>query len=111
MNWRKGNNIAFVFCFILLCHHLTAKDKIEKGFERLAVLDYFNARQYFLDSRSKNPVPACLGLSIIACRNDNPFFNIDSARIFILISDSVFSNLPDKKKAAMKEDYHIGLEN
>ena len=62
-------------------------DPITKGLERLGVHDYFTAREHFLRSIRKHPVPAWYGLSKISQRNNNPFYSLDSARIFILRSD------------------------
>src|SRR5438105_4777309 len=97
-------------CLVLLFFSASAKDKIQKGFERLAVYDYFKAREYFFECIKKQPVPAYYGLSIICCRNDNPFFNLDSARIYILISDSLFNYLGEKKVAELKKKYNIGSQ-
>ena len=71
---------------------------LDKAFERLKVFDYFNARELFLKSMKKEAAAAGYGLARIHSSNDNPFYNLDSARNFILLSDSAFILLKEKNK-------------
>jgi len=73
-------------------------DKLQKGFERLQIHDYFRAKEYFEKSLKKKPAGAAFGLSVIYSRNSNPFYNLDSARKYVLISDSAYQQLMLKKK-------------
>ncbi|MBP6532330.1 MAG: WG repeat-containing protein [Bacteroidia bacterium] len=71
-------------------------DKLKDGFERLKLFDYFKAKEYFEKSLEKKPTGAAFGLSKIFSTENNPFFNLDSARKYILISDLSFK--ADKPK-------------
>ena len=71
-------------------------DKLKDGFERLNLFDYFKAKEYFEKSLEKKPTGAAFGLSKIFSTENNPFFNLDSARKYILISDLSFK--ADKPK-------------
>ncbi len=88
-----------------------AKDRIQKGFERLAVKDYFEAREYFMKETKSDPAPSYYGLSIICTRNDNPFFNIDSARKYILLADTAYNRLSEKGKLEVFEKYNLMSAN
>ena len=96
------------FYFILLFTPLSAKDKITLGFERMAVHDYFQARQSFFSAIKKQPVPAYYGLSIISSSNNNPFYNLDTSRIYILTADTFFRHLTIQEEAKLKDKYNIG---
>lgn len=80
------------------CIDLSAGN-LEKAFERLEIYDYFNARELFLKSMKKEPAAASFGLSKIHISADNPFYNLDSASIYILKTDSTFIQLSDKQKS------------
>ena len=71
-------------------------DKLEKGFERLKIYDYFQAKKDFEETLQKKTAGGAYGLSIIYSLNNNPFFNLDSARFYILMSDSAFHKLNEK---------------
>ncbi|MCX6275642.1 MAG: WG repeat-containing protein [Bacteroidetes bacterium] len=98
--------ISFI-AFIFLFSAVSAKDKITYGFERLDIHDYFSARENFIFSLKKQPVPAYYGLSIICARNNNPFYNLDSARIFILKADSMFRYLTTEEEATLNKKYRL----
>lgn len=57
-----------------------AKAGLKNGFKALSVYNYFLAKKEFYkaNKRSANPF-ACYGLALIYSRNDNPFYNLDSA--------------------------------
>lgn len=73
-------------------------NKLNKAFKALNQFNYFEAKRFFEKSMKKQPVAAMYGLSNIYYRNDNPFFNIDSAYKYILEVDDNFDFLPDKTK-------------
>ena len=85
------------FIFLLICFKSQA-DKIEKGFEKLKGFDYFAAKEYFEKTFEDEPAAAAYGLSKIYSVEKNPFYNPDSARKYILFSDSVFKKLKEKTK-------------
>src|SRR5438128_1244303 len=88
-------NRLVIFLLILISSAAQA-DKLKKGFQRLWVYDYFNAKKYFEDALKRKPAGAAYGLSIIFSTNNNPFYNLDSAREYILLSDTSFSLLKEK---------------
>jgi len=76
-------------------------DKLKKGFERLTLFDYYQAKQCFIDELNSNPAPAAYGLSLIYATENNPFYSMDSARKFILFSDSMYQTLRPKEKSKL----------
>ncbi|TAH41124.1 MAG: hypothetical protein EYC69_09115 [Bacteroidetes bacterium] len=101
---------VIVFLFILFQSLQIFAGNLDKAFERLRVYDYFNARELFLKSMKKDAAAAGFGLARIHSSNDNPFYNLDSARQFILISDSVFILLKEKTKQEYLE-YGVRAES
>ncbi|MCX6291090.1 MAG: WG repeat-containing protein [Bacteroidetes bacterium] len=91
----KAAGLSFLAFFIF---YNCFADKLEKGFERLHVYDYFNAREYFSQSLEKKTAGAAYGLSVIFSLNNNPFYNLDSARHYIVLCDQSFRNIPKKEK-------------
>jgi hypothetical protein len=78
-------------------------DKLEKGFERLKVHDYFNAKEYFEKSLDDETAGAAYGLALIFAKNNNAFFSFDSAHKYILLADSAINFT----KARKLDDYAI----
>lgn len=94
-----------LFCTVFLVWSISffsLAGKIEKGFERLEVYDYFNAKKYFEQSLKRKPSPAAYGLAIIYLRQDNPFHNIDSAYRYINWSFQTFPEVKAKHLAKWK---------
>lgn len=85
---------------ILLCLNAfqLSAGKIEKGFQALDIYNYFDAKRLFEKALKKDNVAAAYGLSIIYHRNDNPFFNLDSAHRYIVQATSGYRFLSEKKK-------------
>lgn len=53
---------------------------IKKGFKALSIYNYFLAKKEFYKANKPHPNAfACYGLAVIFSRNDNPFYNLDSA--------------------------------
>ncbi len=71
---------------------IASASKIEKAYDALEIFDYFKAKQLFYKSIKKNTASASYGLATIYYRNDNPFYNIDSAAKYIMLSSK---NLKD----------------
>jgi hypothetical protein len=94
MHGKKNFILLFVFSISLFAH----ADKLEKGFERLQVYDYFLAKKYFEQSLENKAAGASYGLSLIFSTNNNPFYNLDSARIYLLLSDSSYKKDSEKQK-------------
>lgn len=91
-----------LFILLLICFKSHA-DKLEKGFEKLKVFDYFAAKEYFEKTLEDEPAAAAYGLSKIYSIEKNPFYNTDLARQYILFSDSVFKKLKEKTKKNYKQ--------
>lgn len=93
----KSLNLHILFVFSLLST-IALAGRIEKGHLALRQLDYFKAKNYFQKAMIPTPAPAAHGLAIIYSRNDNPFFNIDSAFRYIQIALDGFDHLKLKKQ-------------
>jgi hypothetical protein len=68
---------------ILIFSSTVVAGKVNRGFQALEVYNYFKAKKLFEKSMDRNPLIAGFGLSIIYSRNDNPFYNLDSAKKYI----------------------------
>lgn len=77
--------------------------RLRRGFEALEVYNYFKAKELFYRALKNDSVPAAYGLSVIYGRNDNPFFQIDSAFKFIKIAKRNYPSLSEDDK----EDYSV----
>ncbi len=99
MNISKS---VILFFLLVICQGAYA-DKLEKGFERLKAFDYFAAKEYFEKTLDDEPAAAAFGLSSIFSFNKNPFYNVDSARKYILISDSTMKLVKEKTKKKYAE--------
>ncbi|MBK7112181.1 MAG: WG repeat-containing protein [Flavobacteriales bacterium] len=89
---------AALLAACLLPSILAHAGKLEKAFKALEVHDYFKARSLFQKEVKKHPAAAWYGLSVISGRPDNPFFDLDSAYLFILKADLAFTGTPDKER-------------
>ncbi len=70
----------------------------KKGFKALSVYDYFNAKRIFTKANSKRAnTYACYGLASIYSKNDNPFFNLDSAAKYANWGYHLFLTKPKPK--------------
>lgn len=73
--------------------------RIKSGYEALLVKDYFKSQNKLKKALKYNTSTAAFGLATIYSRNDNPFYNIDSAYHYANLSDSTWSLTKEKKKA------------
>jgi hypothetical protein len=92
-----------VFFFLIAFQFKASADKLQKGFEKLRVYDYFAAKEYFEKDLDDETAAAAFGLSSIYSTDKNPFYNPDSARRYILISDSTYKTIKEKKKRYYSE--------
>ncbi len=88
---------ALILLMVTIFISKVSADKLEDGFERLKVHDYFKAKEYFEKTLEKKTPGAAFGLSVIFSLENNPFYNLDSARKYILISDSAFKTIRQKE--------------
>lgn len=77
--------------------------KIDQAFENLKVFNYFEAKAGFEKSLGKYEAPASFGLATIYARNDNPFFNLDSAYRYIVRSEQHYGAQSDKDKEKFRK--------
>lgn len=94
---RSSGKLIFLLAALFIGNTSRA-DKLEDGFERLKIYDFFNAKEYFEKSLEKKTPGAAYGLSKIFSSDNNPFFNLDSARRYILLSDSAYKTIKTKEK-------------
>lgn len=91
------------FILLLFCFNELKAGKIERAFEALGKYDYFGAKELFEKVKDKEPVAAPYGLSIIFGRNDNPFFNLDSAYIYLTRAENTYPKVEEKDKVDLQE--------
>ncbi len=91
-------NYFFYFLLLSISPKIKAS-KIEKGFEALRIFNYFEAKQLFykINQSTLNPY-STYGLSLVFYKNNNPFYNLDSAAKYAYISYQAFKNQPIKKR-------------
>ena len=103
----------FAFLIILLvCGAFAAvplSGKLKKGFAALKVYNYFEAKDQFYQALKKDSVAAAYGLSVIYGRDDNPFYQIDSAYKFISLAAYKYPHL----EAETKNEYanELGVDS
>ncbi len=96
---RIKHKIPF-FVLLLVYTQYVFSSKTENGFKALIIFDYFKAKTLFYKEVSKNPDPyAAYGLATIYSRNNNPFFNLDSASKYGNLSFNYF------KLTRIKQNY------
>src|SRR5690606_18117652 len=85
---------------------------LKKAFEALEVHNYFQARELFMKHTKKRPAIAFYGLSVISGRDNNPFFDPDSAYHFIMRVDTAYTRADDRdrKRAAKFGVDHDAIE-
>src|SRR3972149_127601 len=91
---------AFLSLFLL---NFFLPSSLQKGFESLKIYNYFEAKRLFLKSLKNHPCGASYGLSIIYYRNDNPFYNIDSAYKYILLSEKKIKSSNAREKETLQK--------
>ncbi len=77
--------------------------KLKRAFEALEIYNYFKAKELFEKRLKKQECESSYGLSIIYGRNDNPFYNLDSAFQKVLLAESSWDSLSKKSKEKAKE--------
>jgi hypothetical protein len=99
----KKTGWLFVMGFIIFPIVIEAGG-IKNAFKALCVYDYFKARDLFTKSlKSKSDYPiAAYGLSILASRTDNHFYNLDTAYNYILKAEKSYPTVSPKQKLKWK---------
>lgn len=82
---------------------------VSRSYKELKEYNYFSAREHFYkQKKKKNKVPAAaLGLAIIYMRNDNPFFQIDSAYHYATLADSIYVAISPKRKEKLRKQLSV----
>ncbi|MCU0360984.1 MAG: hypothetical protein MUF75_09750, partial [Bacteroidia bacterium] len=88
-------------CLLFLFFGFTMKGQLSKslkrGYAALSCYDYFKAKHLFYQSFNKRPdFPSAYGLSIIYSRNDNPFYQTDSAAKYAQTARLLFTKQQQK---------------
>ena len=86
-----------------MCSMAVFAGKIERAYEALKVYNYFEAKELFEKVKDKEIVAAPFGLSLIYGRDDNPFYELDSAYHYILMADTNFNKLDQKDREDIRE--------
>ena len=102
--------VTFFFAILLFGAFVPAplSGKLKKGFAALEVYNYFEAKQQFYKALKKDSVAAGYGLSVVYGRDDNPFYQIDSAFKFITLAATKYPDLDSKTKVGYIE---LGLDS
>ncbi|HBH07102.1 MAG TPA: hypothetical protein DDX92_10925 [Flavobacteriales bacterium] len=93
----------FFLGFLIVLSINSFGGKLEKGFEALAVFDYYNARELFSKTLDKQVCGAAFGLTGVYDTEKSPFFNIDSAYKYIVMADSAWREIEEKDKEKLRE--------
>lgn len=98
----KSYILRSIFFFVLFPLGFTARASgIETGFEALKIRDYFKSKKIFESALKSKPDPySAYGLSIIYYKNDNPWFNLDSAAKYAHFSFALYRVKPKPKTLA-----------
>ena len=91
----------------MTCFSASFSQSLKKGFEALKVYNYFYAKKSFEKNYKRKPIPSSYGLSIILSRNDNPFFDIESAYAYILYANKHYDSSQIKKRLKLQKKYNI----
>lgn len=82
---------------------IASASRLKKGFQALDIYNYFEAKDLFEKTKKRHLVPASYGLSVIYQRNDNPFFNLDSAYNNIVLAVNHYENIKEKRRVKYKK--------
>lgn len=88
---------------ILIFSSTVVAGKIDRAFDALNEYNYFKAKNLFEKSLKRKPLTAAYGLATIYSRNDNPFFQLDSAKKYITVSTRMIDTADEKQKKALKK--------
>lgn len=97
------------FIILLMVAGQAMAGPIDKAFEALEMKDYFKAKQLFEKRLNKERLAATYGMCRVFLEQQNPFFNLDSARVYALRSESLFKAASQKERDKVL-DYAITQE-
>ena len=84
--------------------------RLDKAFEALDMHDYFRAKELFEKSIKSDAMLSHYGLSIIYSRNNNPFYNLDSAYAHIERSLDAYELIKPKDLKKLIEEENINKD-
>ena len=88
---KKSPKYFVIFLLLLSSSINLHSTSLNSAYKSLEVFDYFKAKQLFYKLNKKHINSyAAYGLATIYFRNDNPFFNLDSASKFINLSYTTY---------------------
>jgi hypothetical protein len=100
----------FIFLLVGFLSFILGACKVSKGFEALEVHNYFEAKKQFEKALNKQKSPSAYGLSVIYFTQDNPFYDLDSAYHYGLLSVEAYSDAQPKKQEQWKEKLDFSLD-
>ncbi len=100
----KRNSVSLCFFLCALVSFDTFGQKsIEKGFTDLQEKNYGLANEHFRFGLKKSGSIACFGLSKLFITQD--YRNLDSAYVYVLKADSLWTSVSEKVKVKWKSDF------
>lgn len=99
---RNGVFLCFFLCSLFSMNTFGQKS-IEKGFADLQEKNFGLANEHFRSGLKKSGSIACFGLSKLFITQD--YRNLDSAYVYILKSDSLWTSVSEKVQVKWKSDF------
>lgn len=106
----RFHSLYLVFALAVLPLAGAVAGPIDKAFEALEMKDYFKAKQLFEKRLTKERLAATYGMCRVFLEQQNPFFNLDSARVYALRTESLFKTATEKERDKVL-DYAITQES
>lgn len=95
---NRSMRVLFLITLLLGSVQSLQAQRVKKGYEALSILDYFKAKKMFSKGLKYNPEASSFGLSVVFARNNNPFYNLDSAYHYVVMSDTMYLQAKEKKR-------------
>ena len=99
---RNGVFLCFFLCSLFSMNTFGQKS-IEKGFADLQEKNFGLANEHFRSGLKKSGSIACFGLSKLFITQD--YRNLDSAYVYVLKADSLWTSVSEKVKVKWKSDF------
>ncbi len=94
---------SFTVAIGILLSFTVCAGKTEKGLEELKAYNFTNAKTLFYKGLKREQVGSSYGLALLYGTNNNPYFNTDSAYLYVRKADSLHPLLDDKSRDKLKE--------
>ncbi|MFT6027478.1 MAG: hypothetical protein ACI8P5_001741, partial [Bacteroidia bacterium] len=98
----KLSFLATIICMVVSAFQLHA-GVIDKAFEALEMKDYFKARELFQKVVRRDRLAGNYGLCLVHITKQNPFYDLDTAKIFALRTESFWKLASDREQGKMSE--------